>query len=132
MFTLSFGLLLIILIDEFKLKQIYQYILLISITLITINSDWNIIGVLMIYMFYKQPSEISKNILIITITITIMEYIATQNIISLTNLGILLSLPLIKNTDLKKEPTNKLQKHMFYMYYPLHLILLYVIHSIIK
>lgn len=132
LFTLSFGLLLIILIDEFKLKSIYQYILLISITLITINSDWNIIGVIMIYMFYKQPNEISKNILIIAITITIMEYIATQNIISLTNLGILLSIPLIKNTDLKKENANNLKKHLFYMYYPFHLILLYVIHSLIK
>lgn len=132
LFTLATGLFLIKLSDSiqrpFKNKTSFiEYLLLIIAMLITIKSDWNLIGVLLIWMLYKHPDNITKTISIFAVTVTIIEYLGTSNIMTLNYLGLLLVIPILNNYNGTKGFTNNIIKYGFYIYYPLHLTILWLI-----
>ena len=132
LFTLSIGLLLIKLLDStqrpFQNKTSpIEYLFLIIAMLITIRSDWNLIGVLLIWMLYKHPNNITKTISIFAITLTLIEYLGTSNFTSFNYLGLLLVIPILNSYNGTKGFTNNIIKHGFYIYYPLHLTILWLI-----
>ena len=128
LFTLMIGLSLITILDKLKPSKMMQVLFLIIASGITFNSDWNIIGVLIIYFFYKDSQVEPKTLIIIASTTAIINFIATLNITSFTYLGIILSIPILKNTNDKRGYSNTLIKHGFYIYYPFHLSILYILH----
>lgn len=131
LFTLMIGLLLITILDKLKPSKMMQVLFLIIASSITFNSDWNIIGVLIIYFFYKDSKVESKTLIIIAATTSIINFVATLDITSFTYLGIILSIPILKNTNDKRGYSNNLIKHGFYIYYPLHLSILLILHLLI-
>lgn len=132
LFTLMIGLLLITILDKLKPSKMMQVLFLIIASALTFNSDWNIIGVLIIYFFYKDSKIESKTLIIIATTTSIINFIATLNITSFTYLGIILSIPILKNTNDERGYSNNLIKHVFYIYYPLHLSVLFILHLLIN
>lgn len=132
LFTLMIGLLLITILDKLKPSKMMQVLFLIIASSITFNSDWNIIGVLIIYFFYKDSKVESKTLIIIAATTSIINFIATLDITSFTYLGIILSIPILKNTNDERGYSNNLIKHGFYIYYPLHLSVLFILHLLIN
>lgn len=132
LFTLMIGLLLITILDKLKPSKMMQVLFLIIASSITFNSDWNIIGVLIIYFFYKDSKVESKTSIIIAATTSIINFIATLDITSFTYLGIILSIPILKNTNDERGYSNNLIKHGFYIYYPLHLSVLFILHLLIN
>lgn len=133
LFTLMIGLTLITILDKLKPSKMMQVLFLIIASSITFNSDWNIIGVLIIYFFYKDSKIESKTLIIIaTTTSSIINFIATLDITSFTYLGIILSIPILKNTNDERGYSNNLIKHGFYIYYPLHLSVLFILHLLIN
>lgn len=132
LFTLMIGLLLITILDKLKPSKMMQVLFLIIASALTFNSDWNIIGVLIIYFFYKDSKIESKTLIIIATTTSIINFIATLDITSFTYLGIILSIPILKNTNDKRGYSNNLIKHGFYIYYPLHLSVLFILHLLIN
>lgn len=132
LFTLMIGLLLITILDKLKPSKMMQVLFLIIASSITFNSDWNIIGVLIIYFFYKDSKVESKTLIIIAATTSIINFVATLDITSFTYLGIILSIPILKNTNNERGYSNNLIKHGFYIYYPLHLSILYILHLLIN
>lgn len=132
LFTLMIGLLLITILDKLKPSKMMQVLFLIIASSITFNSDWNIIGVLIIYFFYKDSKIESKTLIIIATTTSIINFIATLDITSFTYLGIILSIPILKNTNDERGYSNNLIKHGFYIYYPLHLSVLFILHLLIN
>lgn len=132
LFTLMIGLLLIKILDKLKPSKMMQVLFLIIASSITFNSDWNIIGVLIIYFFYKDSKVESKTLIIIAATTSIINFVATLDITSFTYLGIILSIPILKNTNNERGYSNNLIKHGFYIYYPLHLSILYILHLLIN
>ena len=131
LFTLMIGLLLITILDKLKPSKYMQVLFLIIASALTFNSDWNIIGVLIIYFFYKDSKIEPKTLIIIASTTAIMNFIATLDITSFTYLGIMLSIPILKSTNNERGYSNNLIKHGFYIYYPLHLSILYLLHLLI-
>lgn len=132
LFTLMIGLLLITILDKLKPSKMMQVLFLIIASALTFNSDWNIIGVLIIYFFYKDSKIESKILIIIATTTSIINFIATLDITSFTYLGIILSIPILKNTNDERGYSNNLIKHGFYIYYPLHLSVLFILHLLIN
>lgn len=132
LFTLIIGLLLITILDKLKPSKMMQVLFLIIASALTFNSDWNIIGVLIIYFFYKDSKIESKTLIIIATTTSIINFIATLDITSFTYLGIILSIPILKNTNDERGYSNNLIKHGFYIYYPLHLSVLFILHLLIN
>ena len=132
LFTLMIGLSLITILDKLKPSKMIQVLFLIIASSITFNSDWNIIGVLIIYFFYKDSKVESKTLIIIAATTSIINFIATLDITSFTYLGIILSIPILKNTNDERGYSNNLIKHGFYIYYPLHLSILFILHLLIN
>lgn len=87
-------------------------------TLLTINSDWGIVGIVMIQsIFYNQ---FKRSLIESVIFLTILQGLHTFII----NLGIFLASPLIQ-LAYTKEP--KKFKRWLYVYYPLHLVVIYMI-----
>lgn len=132
LFTLMIGLTLITILDKLKPSKMMQVLFLIIASSITFNSDWNIIGVLIIYFFYKDSKVESKTLIIIAATTSIINFVATLDITSFTYLGIILSIPILENTNDKRGYSNNVIKHGFYIYYPLHLSILFILHLLIN
>lgn len=132
LFTLSIGLTMIKMLDTTKrpyqthLKS-FDYILLLLAMIITSASDWNIIGVILIWVFYKHPKNYAKQLTIFSMSLTIVEYIATSNLMALNHLGILLVIPILNQYNGQKGFSNNIIKYGFYIYYPLHLTILWLI-----
>lgn len=130
-FTLAFGLITIAVIDYFKKKQksgtINKPILyLISAVAIicsttfadTIRTDYSGYGVLIIVIFY-----VFKDMPLLTL---IALYLATYNMSTDLELYALFALIFIILHNHKKGPS---MKYFFYLYYPLHMLVLYGLHT---
>ena len=127
LFTLTIGLIMLKLIDTYPKYE--KYIVFIS-SVLTFASDWNIFGILILHSFYHNKSF--KQLIIITISMTIIQIAFTGQLIYLATLGILMVIPLLKAYNGQKGFSNNLIKYGFYIYYPLHLkiiILLQVIYD---
>lgn len=124
LFTLTIGLLMLKLIDNYPKYE--KYIVFIA-SVLTFASDWNIFGILIIHSFYNKSF---KQLTIITISMTIAQIVLTGQTISLATLGILMVIPLLKSYDGQKGFSNNLIKYGFYVYYPLHLIIIILLQVI--
>lgn len=127
LFTLTIGLFMLKAINKYPKYK--KYIVFIA-SLLTVASDWNIFGILIIHNFYQNNNF--KHLTIITMSMTIAQIVLTGQTISLATLGILMVIPLLKSYNGQKGFSNKLIKYGFYIYYPLHLsiiILLQVIYD---
>lgn len=131
LFTLSIGLIMIKLMDmnkrPYKKTSTFDCFILIIATLLTIKSDWNIIGIILIWILYKHQSNYKSILTIFALTLTFIEYTATLNISSFNYLGMLLVIPLLNNYNGDKGFSNNITKYGFYLYYPLHLTILWLI-----
>ena len=125
LFTLTIGLLMLKIIDFYPKYE--KYIVFIA-SLLTIASDWNIFGILIIHSFYINKNF--KHLIIITIAMTIAQIALTGQTISLATLGILMVIPLLKLYNGQKGFSNNLIKYGFYVYYPLHLTIIILIQVI--
>jgi len=112
-----------------KVSDKYEKYIVFIASLLTVASDWNIFGILIIHSFYNKSF---KQLTIITISMTVAQVTLTGQLISLATLGILMVIPLLKAYNGQKGFSNKWIKYGFYIYYPLHLsiiILLQVIYD---
>ena len=130
LFTLSIGLILIKLIESTKrLTKIVpiEYIFLIIAMLLTIKSDWNIIGIFIIWILYKHPNDFARPLIIFTTALTVINFLGSYNLMTFNYLGILLVIPILRQYNGQKGFSNTIIKHGFYIYYPLHLTILWLI-----
>ena len=125
LFTLTIGLFMLKAIDKYPKYE--KYIVFIA-SLLTVASDWNIFGILIIHSFYINKNF--KHLIIITIAMTIAQIALTGQTISLATLGILMVIPLLKLYNGQKGFSNNLIKYGFYVYYPLHLIIIILLQVI--
>ena len=122
LFTLAIGLVMLKLMDHFSKIEIP---ILILASLSTVASDWNIVGVIMIYFFKKYNHYLPLTIL--TFVITFLEYEGSSNPIAYSLLGILMTIPIFMQYNGERGPSNNLIKYGFYAYYPIHLTLLFIL-----
>lgn len=129
LFTLLIALLIIRLKESLGRFEFFVYA--IALLLLSFFSDWGIFGVIYILSFYYFKDNLKKQIISfigITILRSIIIYIDTSLISMLVHLGVLLSIPLLLLYNEKKGYN---LKYFFYIFYPLHLFILYIVHILV-
>lgn len=131
-FTFALALLSLYIYDKFDSKILgFLIVLLISILAELIRVDYGAFGILLIFSFYFFKD---KKILMILSTFILCFGKYIINIISYPSLSLLyllcafftfLPMVLILFYDKKEGPKTK---YFFYIFYPLHLLILYIIH----
>lgn len=140
-FTLLMGLLLMMAYEKVK-SPILRNLLVLFFSVITITSDWSLIGVLLIFGFYKwkgQKKGIWLPVLYTTAFLVLlmgMMYSTDSQAVPLyqvfTGLGLLLVIPLLQAYNGERGYSPKWVKWGFYGFYPIHLVVLAVIRMLLQ
>lgn len=139
-FTLLMGLLLIMLYD--KTKNLYLHVLLVIVfSFATVMSDWNLIGVLIIFGFYRIKNDSLKKIIppvyatfFLFLLLLVARMMAPDSVPLyelVSTLGILGTIPLLMNYNGQRGYSPNWVKWGFYLFYPLHMIVLVLIRMIL-
>ena len=105
----------------------------ILIDIITFSSDWSCIGVMIILEMYGNIGNLvkqMKGMMIWTSVYALVSFLFVNKVYGIIQLFVILSYPLLKNYNNEKGKTNWL-KWFFYIYYPLHLIIIGILRMII-
>ncbi|MEO1768534.1 hypothetical protein JZO67_000445 [Enterococcus sp. 665A] len=140
-FTLLMGLLLLMTCEKVKSTSV-QVALAFLFSFTTILSDWTLIGVLMIFGFYKLRGRKIGIILpviygaVFLFVIMALMHVSAPAVVPLyevfTGLGILLVIPILLAYNGERGYSPTWVKWGFYGFYPLHLLLLVGIRFLIQ
>lgn len=136
--TMFFGLLLLIIDDKFK-NTLVTVITLFLFSLLTIHSDWGILGVPTIFIFYSLHGSLSQKVIPQFLMTSGLGYLYYQNYLTTNTplsrvfsvLGIVNTIPLLLQYNGRLGYTHSWVKWGFYAFYPAHLLLLYIIRLIV-
>ena len=130
MFTLMFGVLMMIACEKFE-NYFLQILILIFFIFISITSDWNLFGIPIIFAFYKNHKNSENTKWVILGICFLMMFLTfpqkwTDTITAewLSKMGILLVIPILSAYNGQRGYSQNWVKWGFYVFYPLHLALL--------
>jgi len=127
-FTLSVGVLCIMLIKKFIPVVAVMYVVCVLVVASILPMDYGMAGVLLIVLFYLA---LSHSLLALKITATLSVIIFNILLIYLGSATFqwfsLLAVPFIILFSPQKLKISKIEKWSFYIYYPLHFIIIYLI-----
>lgn len=116
-----------------KLKEWQKWMLIILLNLITFPSDWSCIGLMIIVSMYEHRGNVDtqiKYMMMWTFIYAIISYIFVSKTYGIIQLFVVLVYPLLKLYNGKKGKVKWL-KWFFYVYYPLHLIIIGILRILI-
>ncbi|WP_429950229.1 TraX family protein [Enterococcus sp. AZ101] len=139
-FTLLMGLILITLYD--KTENTAEHILLvIGFSFATVMSDWNLIGVLIIFGFYRIQNPNLKKIIPpvyaagFLFLLLLIAYLISPSSVPwyelVSVLGILGTIPLLLHYNDQRGYSPNWVKWGFYLFYPLHMVILIIIRGML-
>ena len=108
------------------LKEWHKWILIILINIITFSSDWSCIAVMIILSMYSNRGNLKKQIISMSFWVliyAIISYLFVSKIYGLITLSVILVYPLLNTYNGEKGKINWM-KWFFYLYYPLHLVII--------
>ena len=130
MWPLAWGLVMLRVADSAKLGEKMKPILIVGICLITFPSDWSCIASLCILAFGTNRGNLKKQMLWMVFYVSlyaIVYFFAMDKVYGLLQMTVVLSIPVIMKYNGKRGPSakmNAVMKYAFYIYYPLHLLIL--------
>ena len=144
MFTLLFCLC-FLWVDDTKLNIYVKNLIKVLLVIVCYFSDWSVFALFFTWLFYKSygiKSEIKKSYIICIVIYLINNYVAFIDIYSPikalsmsvgATLGLVVSaIIIIYFYDSEQSYKNrKIMKYLFYWFYPVHIILLLLIKSVI-
>lgn len=113
--------------NKFKIWQ--KCFLVILLNLITFPSDWSCIGLMIILSMYEHRGNLNKqmtNIIFWTSIYSLVSFLFVNKIYGIIQMFVVITYPLLSLYNGQKGENNWL-KWFFYLYYPLHLIVLGII-----
>lgn len=116
-----------------NLKEWQKWLLVILINIITFSSDYSCISVMAILSMYSNRGNLKEQFISMSFWILIyavISYLFVSKIYGLITAGVILVYPLLNAYNGKKGKL-KWMKCFFYLYYPLHLILIGILRIII-
>ena len=133
-FTLLISFLMLMVTDRITNQAIKGMAVFLFI-LISVFSDWGLIGPLMVWIFYRNKGDRSKQIrdYLMIICIQLISTVAflicnTQNWYEgICQLGVFLVIPLLLFYNGEPGKKTAVNKWLFYVFYPVHLIVLWLI-----
>lgn len=137
-FTLLLGFLLLWVIES-DLKLLVKAAFIVLITSVSFLCDYKIVGLIFILFFYFFRDNKQK-LLLLTImyifTPMLLVFIDKGDILSyvytsILYIGLFFTLPMLYLYNNKSGSKHKFHKYSFYVYYPLHLLIIYMINCFI-
>ena len=127
MWTLAWSVIaLYIVYGKNNLKELQKWLLVILIDLITFSADWSCIGVMIILNMYSNRGNLNKQIkgmMFWTFIYALVSFLFVNKVYGIIQLFVILVYPLLKRYNDEKGKV-KCLKWFFYIYYPLHLIII--------
>ena len=109
-----------------NLKEWQKWILVILINIITFSADWSSIAVMAILSMYSNRGNLKKQMLSMSFWIMLyaaISYLFVSKTYGLITLAVILVYPLLNIYNGEKGKLNWM-KWFFYLYYPLHLVII--------
>ncbi len=116
-----------------KLKEWQKWLLIILLNIITFSSDWSSIGLMIILSMYEHRGNLNKqmtNMMFWTLIYSLVSFIFVNKVYGIIQLFVIIVYPLLKVYN-GTTGNNKFMKWFFYIYYPLHLIIIGILRLII-
>lgn len=122
------GGLAVLAVDKSNLKQVWKALLFVVICVITFPADWSCIATLVIYCFAKNRGRFKNQAisLVVFVAMYAVVYVFSLDVMyGFMQMAVVLALPLIYLYNGERGKCRlKGMKWGFYIYYPLHLVLL--------
>ena len=130
MWSLAWGLVMLRLSNSSKLKPLVKILLILLICLISFPSDWSCIASLCVLAFGSNRGKIKNQIfwMVFYVAIySIVYFFTLDKLYGVLQMAVILSIPIIMAYNGKRGKSDKINKFMkwfFYVYYPLHLLII--------
>lgn len=138
-FTLSIGLIALILFDKYvqeDFSKAFMYLILMCLLALILMTDYNAIGVLIIFAFYYYRKDFKKLTfaLIVLNSLFVLEPLVTSLNNGTFYFGIVIQLFAVFALFFIKMYNHERGyslKYLFYIFYPAHLLILYLINQLL-
>lgn len=136
MWSLAWGLVMLRVANSENIKSHLKPLLIILICLISFPSDWSCIASLCVLVFGTNRGNFKTQMLWMIIYVAIyttVYFFALDKVYGLIQMAVILAIPILMmyNGQRGRNPRlNKLMKWGFYIYYPLHLLVIGLIQHI--
>lgn len=130
MWSLAWGLVMLRVVHSEKIKENIQVILVILICLIGFLSDWSCIASLCVLAFGTNRGKFRTQMLWMVFYVgiySLVYFFAIDKLYGLIQMAVVLSIPVIGMYNGQRGPSkrvNRIMKWLFYLYYPLHLLII--------
>lgn len=130
MWPLAWGLVMLRIANSEKIKSVLKVIFILLICLITFPSDWSCIASLCVLAIGTNTDNFKNQMIWMVIYVGIYSFVyffALDKVYGLLQMGVVLSIPIImmyNGQRGKNYKINNVVKWFFYLYYPLHLLLI--------
>lgn len=137
LWSYAVGLLMLIVNDSKKIKPVFKVLLVLFLCVVSFPSDFSCVGSLVVLAIGTNREKPLKQILfsLSYIAMYVAIYCLTLDLgYGLIQLGTVLAIPLLFLYNGKKSNNitiNKIMKWFFYIYYPLHLLILGIIKMVL-
>jgi hypothetical protein len=109
-----------------KFKEWQKWLLIILLNIVTFSADWSSIGLMIIISMYEHRGNLEKqmnNMIFWSLIYSIVSFIFVSKTYGVIQLFIIISYPILKLYNGQKGKL-KGMKWFFYLYYPLHLLII--------
>ena len=130
MWPLAWGLVMLRVANSEKIKEKVKPLFILLICAITFPSDWSCIASLCVLAIGTNRGDFKKQMLWMVFYVAIYALVysfALDKIYGILQMGVILAIPILwmYNGQRGRNPKiNKIMKRFFYVYYPLHLLIL--------
>ena len=130
MWSLAWGLVMLRVVNSKKIKENIQVLLVILICLIGFLSDWSCIASLCVLAFGTNRGKFRNQMLWMAFYVgiySVVYFFAIDKLYGLIQMAVVLSIPVIGMYNGQRGPSkrvNRIMKWLFYLYYPLHLLII--------
>ena len=130
MWSLAWGLVMLRVAHSERIKEHTKTLLILLICLVSFLSDWSCIASLCVLVFGTNRGNFKKQMLGMLFYVAIYStvyFFALDKLYGLLQMGVVLAIPIIRMYNGQRGPSkrvNRLMKWLFYIYYPLHLLIL--------
>ncbi len=130
MWSLAWGLVMLRVVNSKKISKNAQFFLVILICLISFPSDWSCIASLCVLAFGTNRGSFKKQMLWMVFYVAIYSvvyFFALDKLYGLIQMAVVLAIPVIMMYNGQRgqsKTVNRIMKWTFYIYYPLHLLVI--------
>lgn len=127
MWTLAWSVVALYVVNgETNLKAWQKYVLVILIDVVTFSADWSCIAVMAILSMYSNRGNLKKQIAGMSFWVllyAVISFVFVNKTYGVITLAVILVYPLLRMYDGTKGKASWM-KWFFYLYYPLHLVMI--------